>query len=464
MLRDFFGAIFRSPLSLVGALLTTVSAVLFLTLFALAELSHGFGGGYAGIVTYLFLPALFVLGLLLIPVGLARLRRAERAGLGAAARAPVIDLNVPRTRYLVSLVSVLSLVNVAIVATATYKGVQTMESTEFCGAACHSVMSPEYTAYQRSPHARVQCTKCHVGSGAEWFVRGKASGAWQLVSVSLGIYPRPIPTPVEDLRPTKETCEECHARGRVMRDRLSVIDRFAEDEANTWKKTVLLNKVAAVHWHVRNEVRYRSDPRRQYVAEVELPLADGGVRTWRDQGAATTDGGTAAASPTWRTMDCTDCHNRPAHTYQRAKDEVDRALASGALDRTLPFLRREGLRVVQHPWPSWDAARVGIRKELEAFYVTHSPGLARDEPARLDAAAEALFGLYQRNVFPEMKIAWGTYPNFRDHDQDSGCFRCHRSDLQTADGAKVSAKCDLCHTTLAEEEENPEILEALSGE
>lgn len=457
MLKAFLGVVFRSPLSLVGAVLTTASAVLFVVLLVLTELSPGLGGGYLGIVTFLVVPAFFVLGLLVIPVGLARLRRAERRG-EAAPRAPVIDLNVPRTRAVVSVVAVLSVVNVALVSTAAYQGAQAMETTEFCGGACHAVMSPEHSAHQGASHSKVQCTRCHIGSGAQNFVRGKANGAGQLVSVVLGTVPRPIPTPVENLRPATETCEACHARGRTLRDRLSVIDRFAEDEANTWKKTVLLNKVTKVHWHVGGQVRFLSDPKRRYVAELERPLPDGGLRHWKNVKPPPGDGGLAEG---WRAMDCTDCHNRPAHSYQRPRDEVDRALASGVLDRTLPWLRKEALRVLQLEWPSHDAAKAGIARELGAFYAREAPAV---EAGRVQAAAAALFELYRRNVFPEMNVTWGTYPNFRDHDQDSGCFRCHTSDLESPDGVKVSDRCELCHLVLAEEEEHPEVLELMSEE
>ncbi|MBL8921793.1 MAG: cytochrome C [Myxococcaceae bacterium] len=452
MFKAFFEALFRSWLSIVGSVLTTVSAGVFLVLLVVAELNPGFGGGYGGIVAFLFLPPFFVLGLVLIPLGLARARRRKEP-----ARAPVIDFNLPRTRALATVVGALTVVNVGVVGTATYKGVSTMESPEFCGGACHSVMHPEYAAWQRGPHSKVACTRCHVGSGAEWFVRGKATGVRQLVSVARGTFERPIPTPVENLRPANETCEGCHARDRIMRDRLKVFDRFAEDEGNTWKKTVLLNKTKAVHWHLDGAVRFRSDRRRLVVAEVARPLPDGGVRTWRNEAL---DGG--AALEVFRTMDCTDCHNRPAHAYQRPKDEVDRALASGALDRTLPFVRREGLRLLLKDWPSWDAARAGIATELKAFYAAGYA--ATVTPGRAEAAATTLFELYQRNVFPEMKVGWKTYPDFRDHEDDSGCFRCHSSDLVSADGAKIPTRCEVCHVTLAEEEEQPEILDALSGE
>lgn len=455
MLRAFLGAIFRSALGIVGALLTTVSALLFVMLFVLAELNPRLGGGYAGIITFLVLPVFFVLGLVLMPIGLARVRRAERAG--GEARAPVIDLNVPRTRSVVTMVTLLSVVNLGIIATATYKGVQTMDSVEFCGGACHSVMSPEATAHQLAPHAKVQCTKCHVGSGAEWFVRGKTNGIDQLFSVAFGTYPRPIPTPIDGLRSPSDTCEECHSRERGTKEQLRVINRFQEDEANTWKKTVLLDKVSVSHWHVRNTVRFRSNAKRTFVGEVELALPDGGVRRWKNAAGPPEDGG--ALTDAWRTMDCLDCHNRPAHTYQRPRDEVDRALASGELDRELPFIRREGLRIIQGRWPSHDAAREGIAAELRAFYSKQAPAI---EAGRIDAAAKALFALYSRNVFPAMNVQWGTYPSFRDHEGDNGCFRCHVSDLESPDEHKISDRCELCHLVVAEEEDAPEVLEFLT--
>lgn len=163
-------------------------------------------------------------------------------------------------------------------------------------------------------------------------------------------------------------------------------------------------------------------------------------------------------------MDCVDCHNRPSHVYQRPVDELDAALLSGALDKSLPFIRKEALRIIQLPYASWDLAKAGITKELMDFYGTNHPDLVKNEPKKIEAASDELFTLYKRNVFPTMNITWGTYPSFRDHFNDSGCFRCHVSDMKTAEGKKVSQKCDLCHTTLAEEEEDPEILQLLSGE
>lgn len=158
-------------------------------------------------------------------------------------------------------------------------------------------------------------------------------------------------------------------------------------------------------------------------------------------------------------MDCVDCHNRPAHTYERPTDAIDRALASGALDRTLPFLRREALRIVQLPFETTDAARAGIRSELHRFYDSSTTA------PRVDLTADALIVLFERNVFPSMKVGWNTYPTFDDHEDDqSGCFRCHTSELEPVGGSRISGRCELCHVTVAEKEENPEILDSLSDE
>jgi len=375
MLKVLFTTVSRSFISLAGVVLTTVSAILFLSLFAIEELGNIQHGAYTGILAFIIIPSVFVLGLLLIPLGIALLRRADRKRLASGQPtplAPVIDFNIPRTRLIVAVVAVLSVVNVVIIATGTYKGIETMESTEFCGGACHSVMNPEFTTYSRSSHSRVRCTQCHIGSGASWFVKSKLSGSWQLVSVSLNLYPRPIPTPVESLRPARDTCEQCHLPTRFVGEHLKIITRHAEDEANTAKKTVLMMKIGGsrngtskgIHWHVGPGVslKYRGDKKRQYIKEIELNLPDGGALAFKNEAEPATDGGVMVMSEEWRTMDCLDCHNRPSHVYQRPVDEIDLALETGALDMSLPFIRKEGLRIINGTYASTDLAKAGIKK------------------------------------------------------------------------------------------------------
>ncbi len=458
----------RNPLGLAGTALATVSAILILTLAGLGAL--GFRGGpYLGVAAFLILPAFFVLGLVLIPAGawLGRRRARRAAERGEAEPAlPVIDLNRPRVRRLALLVLGLTAVNLVIVALATYKGVQVMDSPSFCGS-CHSVMDPEFTTYQRSPHARVDCVECHIGPGAPWFVKSKLSGAWQVVSVTLKLYSRPIQTPVHDLRPARDTCEHCHWPERFVGNRLKVKTRHDDDEKNTEKKTVLLLRVGGaegsrahgIHWHVHPgvQVRYLADMKREKVGAVELSLADGTLRTYRSKDGPSTPG----PGMGWRTMDCIDCHNRPTHIYATPEDEVDGALNAGRIDRTLPFVRREGLRLLRAKYPSHAAAREAIRAGLLDFYAKSDASGFPARRAAAEAAAAELGDLYATDVWPDMNIGWGTYPSFLGHEAAPGCFRCHDDEHKTEDGKVISQDCGLCHVLLAQDERDPKILKEL---
>jgi len=461
-IRDFLWRATSNWVSGLGVALATLSAISFLAILAL-DLGGVPIGNYAGIFSYLILPAIFVVGLVLIPIGL-RLQRKKEQKTGRPSRFPVLDFNNPRLRSVAVLVMLLTVVNLMIVSAATFKGVEVMDSTQFCGGTCHTVMTPEFTAYQRSPHSRVKCTECHIGSGADWFVKSKLSGSWQLVSVALDLYPRPIPTPVKNLRPARETCQQCHWPTKFVGERLRFFNHFDEDEKQTEKKTVLLMKTGGgetgrahgIHWHVDPDltIRYRSDKSRQKIFDIELTRANGKPEVYKVDG-ANSDG----AEPGWRVMDCVDCHNRPTHVYQMPKVELDTALTSGELDKSLPFIKREGLKAIQQTYTSHADAKEGIHKALTEFYRTNYPDLLEKQADRIDRAADTLTRVYARNVFPEMKITWGTYPSFLQHEP--GCLRCHDNEHKNEQGKKISKSCSLCHEVLAVEEEKPEILDVL---
>jgi hypothetical protein len=190
--------------------LTTSSAVTLFLFWAREAFSAQPTHPYAGILFFLVLPALFVLGLLLIPAGIWWRRRGLRRRGALPAGYPHIDLRAPVVQNTFALVGFATVLNVGILGTASYRGVEYMDSTQFCGMACHKVMAPEYAAYVDSPHSRVGCVQCHIGPGASWFVRSKLSGTRQLFAVSLETYSRPIQSPVKHLRPARETCEQCH--------------------------------------------------------------------------------------------------------------------------------------------------------------------------------------------------------------------------------------------------------------
>ncbi len=465
-ISDFFAAVTQNYISIIGSILATAMAVLIIT-FLFLDLLGFHGGPYLGILVFLIFPMLMVLGLLLIPLGIFLARRRARkdggSGTPGERKLPILDFNNKRTRNIVLAVFSLSLVNIVLVAGATYKGVHVMSTTAFCGTTCHTVMQPEYTAYQRSPHARVDCVDCHIGPGANWFVKSKISGAWQLVSVTFDLYPRPIETPVHDLRPARDTCEQCHWPEKFVGEKLRIITHFDEDEANTELKTVQLLKVGGlqgrkskgIHWHVDldNEIRYLSDDKREKIYDVELSLADGTQKLFKS--------GEAPEDAVWRTMDCVDCHNRPTHVYRQPGEEVDLALHEGSMDRSLPYIRREGAKALRVEYDSHDEARSGIAAEIDAFYQTEYPEVHASQAAAIQTSAAQLGEIYASNVFPAMKVSWDTYPNHIGHENSPGCFRCHDRRHRTEKREAISKDCEICHMILAEREENPAILQQL---
>ena len=467
MIKHFFAAITGNIISLIGTLMMVVSLLFILALLVMQAMGFQ-GGAYLGIVTFVVLPMMFLAGVFTVPLGiwLKKRRDAKAAAEGKpVGHLPVIDLNKESTRGVLLGFMALAVPVIALAAGLTFKAVHYMDSTEFCGMACHQVMEPEHTAFQRSPHVRVGCAGCHIGPGAQWFVKAKISGSWQLIAVALDLYPRPIPTPVHSLRPANGTCEQCHWPTKFVGERLKVRTHYAEDEANTEMKTALMVKVGGkqagqsqgIHWHVdpNHQVRYRADPTRETMYEVELTdLAEGGTKKLFKGEKAAPEG------TEWRTMDCVDCHNRASHIYRSPEFEVDLALEEGRIDRSLPYIRREGLRIItEKEYASHAEARDGIAAAVKAFYAQSYPDLA-GTPA-VEQAGKALGDAYAWNNFPHMKVKWNTYPNHVGHQDSPGCFRCHDNKHKTDDGAKIGKKCSTCHNIVAEEESNSAVLQEL---
>jgi nitrate/TMAO reductase-like tetraheme cytochrome c subunit len=466
MAKHYFAAMTRNKTSLAGTGLVIGSLTLMLSLIAIQTIGLR-GGAYIGIITFIVLPSILALGLALIYIGIRRQRKlGESIGLKESGAFPVVDLNQERTRKAILGVVGVGTISLVVLAAATYKGVEVMDSTPFCGTVCHTVMQPEFTAHQRSAHARVACADCHIGPGADWFVKAKISGAWQLVAVTFNLYPTPVPTPVHNLRPARETCEQCHWPATFVGDLLKVKSVYTDDEANTELKTAVLLKVgglagraaSGIHWHVNPDVkiRYRSSEDRQTIYDVELTQPDGTVKLFKPADE------TPADAAEWRVMDCIDCHNRPGHNFQLPIDEVDSAMASGYMDKTLPYLKRESMKLLKADYVDQEAAKAGIAQGLTGFYTSIYPEVATEKSAEIDRAVKELQEIYTSNVFPQMKVTWGTYPNNTQHFESPGCWRCHDRKHKTEDGDKISRDCGLCHTIIAQEEENPELLQQLN--
>ncbi len=445
-------ALLRHPVSLAGVLLATAGAAVFIALLA-AELAGLFNNPYAGLVVFVFLPALFLLGLLLIPLGMWLEHRRLRLNPDAPREWFVIDFRSPSTRRRAALIVALTAVNIVIVLLAGYGSLHWMESPSFCGQVCHTPMHPQFTAWHDAPHSRVACAQCHIGEGGRAFVRYKLNGVRQMYHVVTNSYPRPIPG-VADMRPANEVCGACHWAGRGFGNVIRVKREYADDEANTETATILQMHVGgpglatsagrAIHWHADPSVHIEfvaSDPERQTISFVRVTDAKGAVREYTADGAKPED----IAKGTRRTMDCVDCHNVVAHRISPAPEQaVDAALAAGRISRALPFVRREAVRLVKAEHASVDEGLTAIDSELRRFYASRG----RTDDKQLTDAVAAVQAIYRRNVFPTMKVTFGTYPDNLGHVTSAGCFRCHDGSHTARDGTPINADCEYCHTQI----------------
>jgi len=455
-------------LAAAGSMLVLVSVFLMVLLFLL-YLYNSIAGHdsnpYVDLIGFLVLPGFLVLGVVLLLFGnMLRRSREKREG-----QPHTIDLGAPELLRKAIIVSVISFVVLIGVGLFSFEAYHYTDSNQFCSTVCHEVMAPEAAAHASSPHANVKCVDCHIGPGASWFVRAKLSGIRQVFAVLSDDFHRPIPTPVENLRPARDTCEICHWPSRFHGSRLVVHPRFMPDEENTVTSTALVlhvggpdtpytpaTKATGIHWHIDpgNQVRYRHlDRERQEIVEVVQRTAEGEIRYLRDGAEADTSLGT------WRVMDCLDCHNRPTHIYDLPHRALDVAFAVGALDPAVPWLRKEAEKVLRAVEPG-DDTEAFIAAELRTAYQADHPDDLAALDAQLQPISVELARILERNVWPAMDITWGTYRSNLSHFDnegdfdDTGCFRCHNEELTAESGATIEQDCDSCHAVLAVEEED----------
>jgi nitrate/TMAO reductase-like tetraheme cytochrome c subunit len=437
---DRLEALVRHPLAVAGAALATASGVGFVVLLV-ALVAGLYTNPYAGLVVGIVLPAGLLLGLILIAVGIRLERRRVLRG-QADPQWPVVDLRLPRVRRTALLIGALTTVNVIILLLGSHATLRWMESPVFCGAVCHTPMEPQYVAWGQAVHARTACVQCHIGEGPRAMVQAKLAGVRQLSHVIMGSYARPT-APGTQMPPgaQAETCVGCHVPRRVG-DRLTVIREYADDEANTETTTTLQMRMSAIHSHADPAVRIEyvaTDDANENIPYVRVTRADGEVREYATPEA--TD--EVRKAGTRRTMDCVDCHNTVGHPIAASAERaVDRAMAEGAISRALPHARREGVRLVKAEYASQDEAVAAIDREFRGFYRSRGGPVDEGEVTRTVAALQAL---YRRNVFPSMKVTWGSYPDNRGHFTATGCFRCHDGTHADRSGAVLAADCESCH-------------------
>ncbi|OGL42453.1 MAG: cytochrome C, partial [Candidatus Schekmanbacteria bacterium RBG_13_48_7] len=432
-------------ITIIGATIALITLFMIVFLFTIT-LFWAEGSTYIGVVIYILLPAVLIMGLLLIPVGMlfqnwqaGKLKKFESLPW------PKIDLNDRKHRNAFFIFSIGTTFLLFISSIGSYETFHFTESVRFCGTLCHQVMNPEYTAYRHSPHARVACVSCHVGPGAGWYVRSKLAGAYQVYATLFNIYPRPIPTPVKNLRPARETCEACHWPEKFYSQKLLLETHYLPDEENTRWDIYLILKIGAlhsagglqegIHWHINPDVRI------EYIADNEerenLPwvrytnLKTGNTIVYQDQDSPITQ--SEIQTKKIRVLDCIDCHNRPSHNYRPPAIFVNEAITAGNISRELPEIKYISMEILSEEFTSHDAAMKGIQQKLFKFYEDKYPDIYKSKRELINSSSTELQKVFSENIFPNMKVRWSAYPNHIGHLEFNGCFRCHNGSHKSSD-------------------------------
>ena len=439
-------------ISLCGMILAALGFIAGTTLIIIDAQSH-FANPYTGIFTYMVVPTILFGGLLLILIGVLLERRRRQRGNSEVARLPIINLNEKKQFTTLAVIVIVTLCFIAISVVGSYRAYHFTESVEFCGKTCHSVMKPEYTAYQNSPHANAGCTKCHIGPGADFYAKSKLNGLYQVYSTLFNKYNRPIPAPVHNLRPAKETCYECHWPEKFFGAVEFKRTYFRANKKNTpWTIQMLMKvgggdsthgRAQGIHWHMasENKIEYiAADEQRLEIPWVRMTGADGIPTIYQSKEDPLTPEQIAAAEI--RTMDCIDCHNRPTHQFHSPERALNEALTVGLLNPDMPKIKLNGIEALTGDYETEGEALMAIQETLAQAYP--------EGGADVEKAIATVQRIYSQNIFPEMKVSWEAYPDHIGHMITPGCFRCHNGDHENEQGQTITRDCDSCHTIIAQ--------------
>ncbi|HEY3347984.1 MAG TPA: NapC/NirT family cytochrome c [Nitrospirota bacterium] len=448
--------------SMTGAFLASVIGFTILFLLAVDLVSSNVTP-YVGVLLYLVLPFFLLLALLLIPLGMYLKKRALAKGEEPApGRLPSIDLNNPQQRNAAAVFVFGSLFLILLSAVGVYKAYQFTDSVAFCGLVCHRVMAPEYTAYHNSPHAHVKCVDCHIGPGAGWYARSKLSGLYQVYATVADKYPRPLPTPIKDLRPVQVECHQCHWPEKFYGTQQKELAHYRYDKDNTYWPINMLVKTgggdpgnataAGIHWHMSTGFKVEYIPRDKRNQDIPwIRITD--RRTGRSdvyQDASTPLSREEMIRSELRVMDCIDCHNRPSHNFHSPDHEIDQAIYSGKIDPSIPEVKMLAVRAMSAKYRSDADARAGIAKMFKDYYRSGYPEIYSRNEAGIEAAVKETAAAYERNVFPEMKAMWSGYPDNIGHFIFPGCMRCHDGNHKDAGGNVIRNDCHSCHVIISQ--------------
>jgi NapC/NirT cytochrome c family, N-terminal region len=442
--------------SIIGATIALITLFMIVFLFVVATIFNQ-GGSYLGIVIYIILPAFLIAGLILIPIGMLRKRKQLDKDHSEKDSLPFVDLNNPKHRNAAFIFIIGTVLFLFVSALGSYEAFHYSESVSFCGETCHNVMIPEFTAYQNSPHARVKCVECHVGEGADWYMRSKLSGLRQVYKVLIDDVPKPISTPIHNLRPARDICEKCHWPEKFYSRTIRMERHYLRDEENSEWDINLEMKVGpkfsaegleeGIHWHINPNVKIEyisSDNERQNIPWVKYTNKATGEETIfeSDGNSITPD---ELSSFEIREVDCIDCHNRPSHNFRAPEFFINNAITAGEISRELPEIKSIAVEICSEDYSVSDSALIEIKHGIIAFYAENYPEIIEEKNKELQLAIISIQKHFSNNIFPEMSVRWDKYPINIGHIKSDGCFRCHDDNHVSDDGKVISKDCNTCH-------------------
>ena len=460
--RSTIVKLFNNWISYFGGFIASVMALLISLNVALTFFS-GAENPYGGVFVYILFLPMMVFGLILIPAGMYRSwRKWQSTGEIPYRKWPYVDFNIKSYRVAAFIFLNFTILFVLISGVVSYEAYHFTESLEFCGEMCHEVMHPEAIAYESSPHARVGCSHCHIGSGVSYYTKSKLSGAYQMYAVIFKTYPKPIPTPLENLRPAQQTCEKCHWPEQFFGAQQKQFNYYRYNKENTHVPINMLIKTgggdpatgqtAGIHWHMNigTAVEYIArDEKRQDIPWVKITdRTTGRVTVYQDEHNPLSEEEIAAATP--RGMDCMDCHNRPSHQFKSPDAAVNDAILKGMIDTDIPFIKKVAVEAMVQELEDEHEAQKEIANYITEYYRIEMPDVYREKRVAIDRAIIATQEAYSTNIFPEMNVKWTYYFDNIGHFEYPGCMRCHLGEHKDENGIPITHECKDCHTILSQ--------------
>jgi hypothetical protein len=269
-------------------------------------------------------------------------------------------------------------------------------------------------------------------------------------------YDKPIPVPVLNLRPARDTCEQCHRPEVFFGDVVKVHTTFLQDENNTREVDTRIMHVGGGeegvakdnHWHIAAKVWYvAADEQRQDIVWVGVENESGEIETEYINQKISEEIPEILQEEERRLMDCMDCHNRVTHIFHSPEELIDSAMVQGKIDDELPYIKHESMGALDPPNLSLEEAFINI-ETIEDFYRINYPEIYSEKQQELQETLGQLREVARLTTFPHMNVTYETYLDNINHLESPSCMRCHGKLVATSGaniGMAIDVSCDLCH-------------------